>query len=91
MQGDHGPMLTTDAIEYDMEKLGAMTQAQLLIQLCVRHDRLTPGREPRMKAKAYALEIAAAIEKVVNNLPPVLAPLKAEVQQSLAEFQEVIA
>lgn len=84
-------MSTLDAIEYDLDKLGNMTQSQLLIQLCCRWDTRSPAREPRMKAKAYALDIAAAIEKVVNGLPQVLQPLKDEVRESLAEFQEAIA
>ncbi len=84
-------MSTIDAIEYDLEKLGKMTQSDLLIQLCARHDRLTPKREARIKAKAYALDIAEAIKKVVDGLPPVLQPLKDEVRLSLADFQEVIA
>jgi len=84
-------MSTTDRIEYDHEKLGKMTQGELLIQVCGRLDLAHPKREHTMKAKAYALDIAAAIEKVVDGLPAVLQPLKDEVRESLAEFKGVIA
>lgn len=84
-------MSTLDDIEYNIEELGKMTQAQLLQQICYRLDSRTPKREPRVKAKNYALAIQQAIENVVNNLPPELKPLKEKVELLLLEMNEAIA
>jgi len=84
-------MSTIDAIEYEMEKLGGFTQAQLLIQLCCRLDRMQPSAENRTNAHAFALSIAAGVQKLIDSLPSALQPVKDQIQSDLAHFQEVIA
>lgn len=84
-------MSTLDAIEYDQTKLAALTQAQLLMQICYRLDTRTPKREPQVNAKKYALAITQAIENVIDNLPKELKPLQDKVRAQLLEMQEATA
>ena len=80
-------MPTIEDIEYDTDKLGNMTDNELLQQIVFRQDLFFPKRAALVSSSEFAAETVSKLKVLLAALPEEVPTIKAEFAASIAEYE----